>query len=97
MLLQDINTWMQHAITWLRDTNFLGSFVVLITFIILRNIFQPKEIGMQHFELALRKITPSIKKGTVGLVELSPVYWSQIGGLSDVIAQIKQVQLYLYS
>lgn len=46
---------------------------------------------MEHFEQSVRKVMPSIRKGTVGLVEMSPVEWSQIGGLSEVKGQIQQV------
>ncbi|CAC5380822.1 Spermatogenesis-associated protein 5-like protein 1,Cell division cycle protein 48 homolog MJ1156,Cell division control protein 48 homolog B,ATPase family gene 2 protein,ATPase family protein 2 homolog,Proteasome-activating nucleotidase [Mytilus coruscus] len=49
-----------------------------------------RKIKMDHFEQAVRKVMPSIRKGTVGLVELSPVQWSQIGGLSGVKGQIQQ-------
>ncbi|XP_071167202.1 LOW QUALITY PROTEIN: ATPase family gene 2 protein homolog B-like [Mytilus edulis] len=51
---------------------------------------QERKIKMDHFEQSVRKVMPSIRKGTVGLVEMSPVEWSQIGGLSEVKGQIQQ-------
>ncbi|XP_052099557.1 ribosome biogenesis protein SPATA5L1-like [Mytilus californianus] len=58
--------------------------------IVLLGCNKERKIKMNHFEKAVRKVMPSIRKGTVGLVELSPVQWSQIGGLSGVKCQIQQ-------
>ncbi|XP_046350471.2 spermatogenesis-associated protein 5-like protein 1 [Haliotis rufescens] len=47
-------------------------------------------VEMCHFQSALRKVIPSLQKGSEGIVDLRPVQWDDIGGLEKVKAQIKQ-------
>ncbi|KAJ8303965.1 hypothetical protein KUTeg_017548 [Tegillarca granosa] len=49
-----------------------------------------KTVNMSHFMSAIHNTLPSIQKGAEGLVDLSPVYWENIGGLDTIKSQIQQ-------
>lgn len=40
---------------------------------------------------ALKKIQPSSFRSSIGLMDIKPVAWEQIGGLEDVKLKLKQV------
>lgn len=40
---------------------------------------------------ALKKIQPSSFRSSIGLMDIKPVGWEQIGGLEDVKLKLKQV------
>ena len=46
---------------------------------------------MADFQLAMCHIVPSMYQGVVGMVELNPIHWEDIGGLQDVKQALKQV------
>ncbi|XP_060579642.1 ATPase family gene 2 protein homolog B-like isoform X2 [Ruditapes philippinarum] len=47
-------------------------------------------VNQSHFNIAVKKIRPSLQRGAEGVVDLRPVYWDEIGGLDTVKKQIKQ-------
>lgn len=58
--------------------------------IFLQNQDSPK-IDETDFLEALKKIQPSSFRSSVGLMDIKPVGWEQIGGLEDVKIKLKQV------
>ncbi|XP_029431187.1 spermatogenesis-associated protein 5-like protein 1 [Rhinatrema bivittatum] len=49
-----------------------------------------KSISMADFHEAFKKICPSSFRSSVGLADMKPVSWEQIGGLEDVKLQLQQ-------
>ncbi|XP_076983877.1 ATPase family gene 2 protein homolog B isoform X2 [Tamandua tetradactyla] len=48
-------------------------------------------IDETDFLEALKKIQPSSFRSAIGLMDIKPVYWEEIGGLEDVKLKLKQV------
>lgn len=46
---------------------------------------------MKHFEEALKVVTPSCLRSSLGRTDLTPVLWDHIGGLDEVKLKLKQV------
>ena len=46
---------------------------------------------MRHFLSAIKKVMPSMQKGSECTVDFTPVKWEDIGGLEKVKAQLQQV------
>ncbi|XP_034417723.1 spermatogenesis-associated protein 5-like protein 1 [Cyclopterus lumpus] len=47
-------------------------------------------VGMKHFHEALKAVSPSCLRSSLGRTELSPTSWEQIGGLDDVKLRLRQ-------
>lgn len=65
------------------DSAFLGAF--------LQNQDSPMIDETDFFE-AFKKIQPSSFRSVIGLMDIKPVSWEQIGGLEDVKLKLKQVR-----
>ena len=51
------------------------------------------QVRQEHFHCALKKVCPSLHRGTEAIVDVRPVLWEDIGGLEDVKTLIKQVHV----
>ncbi|XP_068179444.1 ATPase family gene 2 protein homolog B [Antennarius striatus] len=49
-----------------------------------------QEVGLRHFQEALKSVQPSCLRSSLGRTELSPLSWEQIGGLEDVKLKLRQ-------
>ncbi|KAF6732616.1 Spermatogenesis-associated protein 5-like protein 1 [Oryzias melastigma] len=49
-----------------------------------------QKVVMKHFEEALKVVTPSCLRSSVGRTDLTPVLWDHIGGLDEVKLKLKQ-------
>ncbi|XP_068427058.1 ATPase family gene 2 protein homolog B [Clinocottus analis] len=47
-------------------------------------------VGMKHFHEALKVVSPSCLRSSLGRTELSPTSWEQIGGLDEVKLRLRQ-------
>ncbi|XP_059208932.1 spermatogenesis-associated protein 5-like protein 1 [Centropristis striata] len=47
-------------------------------------------VGMKHFQEALKVVRPSCLRSSLGVTELSPVSWEQIGGLDEIKLKLRQ-------
>ncbi|XP_026176200.1 ATPase family gene 2 protein homolog B [Mastacembelus armatus] len=47
-------------------------------------------VGMKHFQEALKSVSPSCLRSSLGRTDLSPVSWEQIGGLDEVKLKLRQ-------
>ncbi|XP_056134749.1 spermatogenesis-associated protein 5-like protein 1 [Lampris incognitus] len=47
-------------------------------------------VGMKHFQEALKTVSPSCLRSSLGRTELSPISWEQIGGLNEVKLKLRQ-------
>ena len=54
-------------------------------------------IDETDFLEAFKKIQPSSLRSVIGLTDIKPVGWEQIGGLEDVKLKLKQVRFYCLS
>ncbi|RVE74291.1 hypothetical protein OJAV_G00020520 [Oryzias javanicus] len=49
-----------------------------------------QKVVMKHFEEALKVVTPSCLRSSLGRTDLTPVLWDHIGGLDEVKLKLKQ-------
>lgn len=66
-------------------------FVFAFLGVFLQNQDNPM-IAETDFLEAFKKIQPSSFRSVIGLMDIKPVGWEQIGGLEDVKLKLKQVR-----